>query len=91
MAFFLYKKLQDASTEAPAHKISHKLFDNIVAAISVRQLSANTIQLVTNETLEEIKKRFRPEKSRKAIKLPVREWKQNLLLSYPHKDQSSFA
>lgn len=91
MAFFLYKKLQDASTEAPAHKISHKLFNNIVAAVSVRQLSANTIQLVTNETLEEIKKRFRPEKSKHAVKLPIRDWRENLLLTYPHRDQSSFA
>jgi hypothetical protein len=91
LAFFLYKKQQDASTEAPAHKISRKLFDRILADVPVCQISSNTLKLRTNESFAEIKARFSPIKSRDAITLPVRDWKQGLLLTYPHKDQSSFA
>lgn len=89
LAFFLYKKDQDASTEAPAHKISRKLFDKISAAVSVRQITGNSIQLLTNESFADVKQRFAIIKSRDAEILPVRDWRECLLLSYPIADQRS--
>ena len=91
MAFFLYKKQQDASKEEPAHKINRNLFDKIREFISVREVAPNALQLLTNETLTEIKARFRQTRSRDYTILPVRDWGQGLLLYYPHKSQESNA
>lgn len=89
MPVFLYKKHQDPATEAPAHKISCSLAEKIKAAVSVKELPSGALQLNTAESFADIKARFSPVKSTKAIVLPVREWRSPLLLSYPLQDQRS--
>lgn len=86
----VFKKHQDPSSEAPAHTAPAWLAAKICAVIAVKILSERAIQLNTTESYASIKDRFRPTQD-KLTKLAIREWRECLLLTYPHKDQSSFA
>lgn len=94
MRISLFKKTQTALAEPPAHVIPQLLAQQIIEHMSVKAFSDErgrliAIQLRTNETLTEIKQRFAPVKSSDAKILPVRDWRECLILSYPIADQRS--
>jgi|GEM_PF-5759502 hypothetical protein len=95
MRIHLYLKSQDPSSGVPAHVIAAPLAAKICERKSVNQFfdekgRLKAIQLKTCELFAEIKKELSPIKSKDAIKLPVREWNEPLLLTYPLADQRTF-
>jgi hypothetical protein len=82
----VFKRNQDPASENPAHTISQDLAHKICGEKLAKWLNPKAIVLRTLESMREIKKRFQ------AAYIPVlaiREWKQPLLLVYPHKSQES--
>jgi hypothetical protein len=87
----VYLKSQAVEGEATLH-VSRKNAKRLVDLAWARPVGQNAIQLTTKLSWPELKDRLRPpDRSRKAQRLPVREWNQGLLLQYPLKDQRTVA
>lgn len=86
----LFKRHQDHKSESPAHRCGADLFRWLVEQIPLIHLGENNYMLNTADTFAEIKQRYRGEKSTHAIELPIRDWRENLLIHYPIADQRSF-
>jgi len=78
----VYRKNQTG----PAHRISRELAIRICSE-RLGKPRGDGIELTTSESLTAIKRRLQPGY---VTILPVRDWKEPILLTYPLRDQCSF-